>query len=128
MEVPTAADLSKQREKSNNYATNKSFSQGLLSTSVFQQQISILIWVWTNSIQQDGLEIALTVITIMAMCNQFLIYTLLSILIPSKGDKTYFKRFKIEYLNTLVTYLSGISLIFSIAITSLYQTLLSQVN
>ena len=115
--------LARQRESSNAYATNKSISQSLLSTSIFSQIISILIWIWVNDIVNDGLEIALCVFCILSIIFQLFIYTLLSILIAAKSDKIVLKYLKISYLNVSVTYLSGILLLINLTITALYTQL-----
>jgi len=82
--------LEKERDKFNTYATNKSWSQEGLNTAIISQYVGIFIGLFSTYDSSKGFtnfEIALVVLVGISLVIQFVIFTLLVILIRTTRDK-----------------------------------------
>ena len=114
--------LERARDQFNTYATHKSVSQNLLNTAIITQYIGIIINLFSlydPKFGFSGFEITLIILLALSLVLQIIIFTLL-VLLAKTTRQTSGKCCNTSSINTLVTTLSGISVIVNIAITAIW--------
>lgn len=105
--------------KAETYASHKTASQNLLNTSIIQNYVGLLVFVYSNNKDEYNFGKALIVLIYIAFTVQFIIFVLLNILLYIKQTHKFESvSLDAKKLNVFVTVLSGISLVLNIAITT----------
>lgn len=111
--------LDKKESDFNSYATSKSVSQEFLNTGTIQAEISLIVGLFAsrdNSLPLRGFEIALITMVSLSLVIQFIMFILLFVLAAAKKEQIS-KRCTATMINSLVTSLSGLSLIINIVVS-----------
>ena len=111
--------IQQKESKFNTYATSKSYSQEFLNTSNIQYQIGLIIALFSvrdNTQVLSGFEITLIVLVAISLSIQFIMVILLAMLARSTTEKCT-TTCTTTSINSIVTILSGLSLILNITIT-----------
>ena len=99
------------------YSSNKSVSQNLFNTSIIQGNIGLLVFVYASDRDDDGFGKALIALISISLSLQFVIFIILTILLHVKQNYQMHRKITAVGMNSLVTALSGITLVVNIAIT-----------
>ena len=105
-------------QDTNIYASHKSVSQNLLNTSVIQGNIGLLVFVYANDRDDEGFGKAMIILISISLALQFVIFILLTILLHVKQNYQVHRKITAVGINSIVTALSGITLVINIAITA----------
>ncbi len=105
-------------QDTNTYASHKSVSQNLLNTSVIQGNIGLLVFVYANDKDDNGFGKALITLISISLALQFIIFILLTILFHVRQNYQMHRNITAVGMNSVVTALSGITLVVNIAITA----------
>ena len=109
--------LSEQDTKNNAYSSSKSIGQTFLNGSLIQSQISTIVLLIFSSIPLNSAKIAMLVLLSLSITLQFVIAVFVIILYKSNKEQIYGKLTTTK-LNTTVTSLTQLLLIFTMAITA----------
>ena len=115
-------------QDANTYASNKSVSQNLLNISTIQGNIGLLVAVYANDRDDEGFGKATIVLISISLAFQFVIFVLLTILLHVKQNYQMHRKITAVGMNSLVTALSGLTLVINIAITAVSLELKKEEN
>ncbi len=112
-----------KQEEFNNYASQKSISQKLLNISSIQFHIGILINTFVNYPKLEGLHVSLITLVIFILIIETVIFVMITWLFYANINENYWTPIRPMYINSIVTILSGVSMIINISITIILTNL-----